>query len=266
MSVRWITSPQSGSQTLTPPTYEIIGKIAGETSDAAARTFARNATPQLVSLGDATVYRQDIQVKPVGYALYDVTVPYAERKKEEGEWTFTFDTTGGTATIKCAKEHIGEYTAPGEDPNPHGGAIGVTDEKVEGVEIVIPALRLSITYSHPLGEITLAQVKALAAYTGYTNAGPFLDFDEGELLFTGVSGSDGTESPVTVTYNFIASANVTGLTFGEITGVSKKGHEYAWVEFKDDESSGQPAKPPRCVYVERVYDAIDFVSLFGWGY
>jgi hypothetical protein len=115
----------------------------------------------------------------------------------------------------------------------------------------------------PRADITLAYVKLLADMTYRTNAADFFGFAAGELLFIGASGQEATDSDPEVTFNFIASANATALTIGEITGVAKKGHEYLWVYFEDegDDSAKKTVKRPLSAYVEQVYESANFNAL-----
>lgn len=258
--------PESRTSTLTPPSETRVWLAIGEPDDAVAKAYAYAATPVLISTPLGILYRQDVRGEPNGWGQHKFTVPYGQRNRTEGEWSWDYDTTGATTTIKCAKEHIASYPPDEANPNPHKGAIGVTkDLDVEGAEITIPSLKFDITYNHPLGEITFPYAKALASITGRTNSTPFLTFEPGELLFLGSTGSDGTNSPATAKYSFAASSNVTDLTFGEITSIVKQGWHVAWVEFKKDVAAGQATAPPKRVHVERVYDGFDFASFFGWG-
>jgi hypothetical protein len=69
---------------------------------------------------------------------------------------------------------------------------------------------------------------------------------------------------VAVDYQFVASVNASGLSLGGISSIVKGGHHYAWIEFKDAVVSGKPARQATRVNIERVYDAINFASVFGW--
>ena len=40
------------------------------------------------------------------------------------------------------------------------------------------------------------------------------------------------------------SENVTGLSIGDIANIVKKGHQYAWIAYKDAEDSGKPSVQP----------------------
>lgn len=245
------------------PSLMVRYLASGETDDGFVGRFALGATPLFITTIVGVLYRQEIQIDPDGYARYIVTVPYGFKKKDNGSYSFTFDTTGATVKIKASKEHIQSYPTNG---NPHKCSIGVNkDGEVEGCDIIIPALKLNVQFRHPEGVVDIPFAKKLAGATGQTNGLPFLTFAAGELLYLGSSGSDGSEADAEVAYQFAASVNATGISFAGISNIVKGGHHYAWVEFKDAVDSGTSAVQPKAVHVERVYDAIDFASVFGWG-
>jgi hypothetical protein len=85
-------------------------------------------------------------------------------------------------------------------------------------------------------------------------------------LFLGASGTQQWDSqkgdgPWNLSYKFIASPNATGLTVGEISDISKKGHEYLWVLYEDDVSDDTLLKKPKAVYVNQVYKTASFAGL-----
>jgi hypothetical protein len=86
------------------------------------------------------------------------------------------------------------------------------------------------------------------------------------VLFLGASGSkrgSGDEADWEITYRFAASPNVTGLSVGPINGINKKGWEYLWVRYADQEDTAAKAlvKRPIAAYVERVYESGSFAAL-----
>lgn len=255
---------ESRRSTTVPPTIEVVMQAEGEENEWIVRQNVYWGTPTHYYHQLGTLYRQDLALEPIGHRLYRVTIPYGLRKIESGTFTLSFDTGGASINVRAAIEHVADYGITTNNTNPYKGAINATPEGVQGCDILIPGLRLTYTYTHPKGFITESQIKALAAYTGRTNSAPWRTYAAGELLFAGASGQDGTESDASIAYNFIASQNATGLTIGEITGIAKKGHDYLWVEFEDKVVSGQAARTPRRVHIERVYDAINFASSLGW--
>lgn len=246
-------------------TKTLVYKAVGETNVSIVEAYAYTGTPATVTFSGGTLYRRGVAVDPDGWAQYLVTVTYGKLDSSSvavGSSTFSFDTSGATINIKCAKAHVESYPDSG---NWHKGAINVkADGDVEGVEIVIPALKLTYTFNHPTGIVTESFARLLSSVTGMTNSATFRGFTAGELLFAGASGSDGTNAEASVSYTFVASSNETSLSIGGITGIAKAGHDYAWVEFEDDIDTGEPIRPPKRVHVERVYDSFAFASVFGW--
>lgn len=258
-------TPESRQESSNPPSYTLIYKATGEHDDAVVHAHALAATPSIVFRPTGTLYRKDVQREPDGWAQHIVTVPYGPLDSSSlpaGSYTFDFDTTGATVKITAAKEHIESYPVSGD---PHKGAIGVkADGEVEGADIIIPALKMTYTFKQPQGIVDEAFARNIAAITGRTNLNPFRGFAAEELLFIGGAGSDGTDSEADVAYQFIASANEASLTIGDITGIVKAGHHYAWVEFKDEVDAGQAVRQPKRVNIEKVYDSVDFATALGW--
>ena len=166
----------------------------------------------------------------------------------------SFDTTGGTQHITQA---AGER-AYGTGVPAMGGAIGVDEDTVQGVDIVVPALQWSESYEVPSGYVSNGYMRILADLTGSVNTGSFRGFQAGEVLFMGASGSqewhsDRGDGPWSLSYKFVASPNATGLAVGTITGIEKKGHEYLWVRYESSVDNNTLFKKPRHVYVNKVY-------------
>jgi len=260
---RFTESRDSRKTTTIPLTYVAAYTASGTNDGAYVRAYALAATPTVVSLVGGTAYRQDVAVDPVGFEQWKIVVPYGPKQHETGEFTLTFDTSGGTVHISASKATIGKYPS-GTAPD-FKQLIGVNADQVEGADIVIPALKITANFRHPAAFMTLAQIKYLASITGKVNSATFLTFAAGEVLFLGAAGSEGTESETEVTYQFAMSSNATGLTIGDVADIVKKGHELAWIKYKDDVDSTLPVKVPEFVYVERVYDTVNLALGLGFG-
>ncbi len=257
--------PNSRQMTNNPPSIVVQLVCTGEFDEWQLMCRVDAATPLVYyHPNGATLYRQDYQMDPQGFDVWHVTVPYGPRQREEGTASFTFDTGGATVTVKHGRAHVADYSTTTSNVNEFGGLINATPDGVEGTEIVIPALRLTWTFSHPRGDITVARVKALAAATGTTNSGSFRGFAAGELLFVGASGNEGTDCPAGIAYNCIAMAHLTGASIGPISGIDKNAHDYLWVSYDAVTVGGVAGKVIRRVNVERMYNASDFASVFGW--
>lgn len=265
--MRIFTVPDGISSTGNPPTETHKLKIEGVTDKDTAVAYAIASTPSLVSTIYGILYRDDIRVDRVAYNQWTVEVPYGSRKNETGEWTWDFDTTGGTVHITQAKEELRRYpTATAPDQL---GSIAVDGDEVKGTEIIIPAMKINVQFKHPLGVVTLAKAKFLSDMTGKTNSDTFLTFAPGEVLFLGARGSDGSAAEATISYQFAMAANVTGLTIGDIAGVAKRAWEVAWIRYEDTitsaDSKDRATRTPQFVYVDRVYDEVAMVTALGFG-
>jgi hypothetical protein len=192
------------------------------------------------------------------YALKDTLPP-----QPTGGSTFAFDTTGGQQHITHALSSISRHAAPGDIAPDFQGAIGVTDSSVEGVDITVPVYRWSETHYLPDSQVTEAYKGVLFGLTGTVNDDVFKGFAAGECLFLGASGSKRSSDDWEIAFRFAGSPNVSGLTIGEIVGISKKGWEYLWVRYESDvdDTANRLIQKPSSVHVEQVYRSGNFTLL-----
>lgn len=191
------------------------------------------------------------------YKEHDWTPP------DVGEDSFSFETGGAT-------EHITHSlnTKSTDNAIDHGGAIGVTDNGVEGVDITVPSYNFTITKR--FSSITAAYKQHLASLTGSVNSDTFQGFAAGEVLFQGASGSKRGDEDWEIVYNFSAKVNANAPTVGSLswTDVTKQGWEYFWVQYKESVDTVQKRgkKEPIGAYVEQVYPEQSFANIFSSGY
>lgn len=245
----------------------------GEFDENYVRAAAYSQIPKTISVIEGTLHRQDISIEAAGHKLYRITVPYAKKKKDTGTWTFSFDTTGGTAHITSSKETItiydednpaGAFPATAAPKHNYKNLIGYNGEDVAGTDIIIPSGKFTVEFRHPLGVVTTAYMKYVFDLVGTVNDTQFFSFPPGEVLFLGCSGSDGSEAEATLSYSFAHEKNDEALQIGGFT-VDKFGWEYAWIRFKKEVGDGAPLQIPEAVIIERVYEYIDLAGMLGFG-
>lgn len=234
--------------------------VEGTDDDLAAKASLLSLTPTLY---DGLV-RQSAHIEPVGPSLWDGLVRYGRAENqppETGESSFSFDTGGGSQHITQSRQTIAKYPA-GTAPD-FKGAIGVTHDNVEGVDITIPVYQFSETHYLADAVVTPAYRGTLFYLTGTVNNGAFRGLAPGECLFLGASGSKRGEGDWEITFRFAGSPNATGLMVGDIGPINKKGWEYLWVRYEDDEdtTAARLVKRPTAAYVEKVYDDGNFAQL-----
>jgi len=256
------TAPNGDAQSA-----EFVYTLTGVADENSARVLATNSTAS--TYGD--LIRKSISLEPVHVdtanldtCIWEVTVQYGEKDEPESgdPSVFSFDTGGGTQHITQSLATINRYAASGTAPD-FKGAIGVTHDNVEGVDITVPVYNFSETHYLDDALVTLAYRGTLFNLTGKVNNASFKGLAAGECLFLGASGSKRGTDDWEITFRFAASPNRTGITVGPITGIAKKGWEYLWVRYADaeDAASNTLVKQPVAAYVEKVYEDGNFAGL-----
>ncbi|GAB6184611.1 hypothetical protein [Thermopirellula anaerolimosa] len=242
------------------PSVDLIYIVRGTDNDLSAKSALAAASPVLY---DGLV-RQSLHIERVAADIWEGSVRYGKlQPPETGDSSYQFDTGGGTQHITQSLQTVGRYAPSGKTAPDFQGAIGVTHDNVEGVDIAVPVFNFSETHYIASPLVTSAYKATLFSLTGKVNGGTFRGFAPGEVLFLGASGSQRGQEDWEITFRFAASPNVTGLVIGNIAGISKKGWEYLWVRYADDEDAAAKAlvKRPIAAYVEQVYPYGDFSGL-----
>jgi len=237
--------------------------VTGEPDEFAAQGLIESVTP----LQFGGLVRTNVRVEPTGPEMWDGEITYALPQQSEipqqGQPTFSFDTGGGTQHITQSLATVGTFAPVGITAPNFKGAIGVTADNVEGVDIVVPVYQFSETHVLPDATVTDTYKAALMVMTGRVNSDIFRGFAAGSVLFLGAAGSKRGDGDWEITFRFAVSPNVGAITVGDITGISKKGWEYLWVRYEDAEDAGAQSivKRPVAAYVERVYTELPFTTL-----
>lgn len=170
------------------------------------------------------------------------------------------DTTGGQQHITSSIATMGHYPENVADLH---GTIGFDGEQIHGCDIIVPQYQFSETYSWTDTTFTPAYKTVLYQTTGKVNSDAFRDYQPGEVLFLGAQFRRVANNLWEVRYHFQVSPNKTDLVIGSIGGIVKKGWEYLWVQYEDDVDNNAHVmiRKPRAVYVEKVYETAEFVTL-----
>lgn len=290
MPLTWIEDGESRQATIVrkgrkaQSTYKKSWKIFGTQDDTVlhadinTQLTASYAYWQYPGVPGMQLRAESYSVSYLGDDAWQLTVDYVKDGVEDGtdplKRSRSFDTTGGTQHITQAYPVGSGNTLDFERRFPStatnmSGAIGVDDNGVNGVDIVVPQLQWQESYDVPNAYVTAAYIRSVASITGTVNAATFRGFQAGEVLFIGCTGSQEWDTqkgdgPWSLSYRFVASPNVTGQTIGSITGVAKGGHDYLWVRYESGVSGQSLIKQPKAVYVSKVYRDGDF-SLLGIG-
>jgi hypothetical protein len=238
---------------------ELIWTITGgdpsdDDEDADVEALVRATTP--------AVYRfrvlHDVLVEPLGGGTWRAYARYVTF--ENGQYTFS--TGGGSARITQSKATVA-YALPGTTAPDFHGAIGVSDDRVEGADI--PTRQYAFSETHYFDDLQMSSgYKAtLFALTGRYNNATFKGFAAGECLLQGVTGGKRDSDLWELTFNFACTPNVEDATIGDIDNIDKLGWDYLWVRYAtyEDSTAFCLVQRPISVYVERVLEPGDFSLL-----
>lgn len=241
---------------------ELIFDLQGTDDEVAVQTLLLGTAPPVYGgLALESISAEPVWVDTVAHqGIWKGRAKYV-RIADDTE--YTFDTGGGTTKITQSLATINAYAPAGLTAPDCEGGIGVSEDRVEGVDITTPTYQFSETHRFADGSITPTYKAALFSRTGTVNDGTFKGFNAGEVLFMGATGSKRGDEQWSLTFRFAASPNVSGLAVGPITGIDKDGWDYLWIRYAEFEDSSAQAvvKRPIGVYIERTYHRMDFSVL-----
>jgi hypothetical protein len=243
---------------------DLLYIIRGSDDEAEVLTALSDAAPATFDVESISYIRRKRHIEQVGNLLWEGTVTYTPPTvTPTAEAKYQFDTGGGTQHITQSIANIGMYAPSGETAPDFEGAIGVSNDSVDGVDITAPIFHFSETHYKNNSEVTQAYKLILFDLTGKVNDAAFKGFAIGEVLFLGASGSKTGTDNWEITYNFAASKNADDIEIGAITVTTKKGWEYLWIRYADaeDATAKRVVKRPIAAYVEKVYEEGDFSDL-----
>lgn len=245
--------------------------LRGSNDKEEMRTAVKSAADALVTSGlfvsDYGIEEQAGDEIWVGSAQLDA-VELAP--KDPGEVQVSFDTSGGTEKICRGYENNVPWCKSGDIAPPTGKLIGVTEDSVEGVDIVVPKFEFQETWVFDDSAITPSFVDTLFRTTGTVNNADFRHMSAYECLCLGVCGTrrpdknDPTNLVWDLTFKFSGSPTETDIDIGDsITVGAKLGWDYLWLMYEKT-TGGTPTRGSHKIvaaYVSRVYRATDFSGL-----
>lgn len=230
------------------------------------RFVVRSGSPALVAEAYAR-YIESLDGDPGDYDLAadlvgDEWTILSVSFKYKNPAPLSFSTTGATTHLNQSYGTRAKYSATGTAPD-YQGAIGVDSSGVAGVDVTVPAFNFSVRRRFKF--VSTTYLSNIVALTGKVNDGPWSVFAAGEVLFLGAEGGEDEQNYVDLTYQFAARGNQTGLTFGDVTGVAKRGWDYLWCRHSEKVVGDLVLMVPTAVYIEKVYPEGDFASLGALG-
>ncbi|MFN5916787.1 MAG: hypothetical protein ACK48K_08520, partial [Planctomycetota bacterium] len=156
------------------PTHDLVYMIMNTEQYSVAKNLMASAVPDKV--GD--LFLDDYHIVHLGNGVWEGTAHYVKWKSES---QYSFDTGGGTQHVTQSIANVGKYAATGFTAPDFMGAIGVTDDRVEGTDITVPVFNFTETHYIEKALVTGAYKLALFNLTGKVNGSGFKGFAKGEV-------------------------------------------------------------------------------------
>ena len=214
--------------------------------------------------------RRQLDVTGIGNQYFDCVATYetlvsTEKSQDStssppSAGSIAWDTTGNTEHI--TQGLTAETSIPEGAPYFHG-ALNVSGDSVNGLDVVRPALKYSETWILPATiAVSVDFVAEVYGCTGTVNQETFRAFKPGEALFIGARAQWSGDSPsVAVTFDFQCRPNKDSVYVEGLTGIKKKGWQHLWIRYEADSDSGAIVRKPIAAYVNDVYETKTWAGL-----
>lgn len=214
--------------------------------------------------------RSGISIEEIKWpSTWEATVTYTRKDKspaETGESEFSFDIALDSQRILTSNSTISRYVPAGTALTDFQKAINVDSDGVaNGVDVRVPTSAFTLAYYPEVAIVTTAYQKAVRDLCGKVNSTTFRGHAAGEVMFVGCSGKARNITDWELVYRFEVKPNRTGITIGNITGISVDGWDVLWVYYgkATDATSSRYIQKAVQVNVERVYDRANFAAVLG---
>lgn len=177
------------------------------------------------------------EYEPTGQFSWELTAHYKIPGSDNnpspppvGTAKFRWRVSGESANIKypVAPQAVGgadSYVPSGDTKTVYEG-IGDTGKELKGVDIIVPKIGFAYDFTVPALTVDAAYINAIEGLVGKVNNAVFDGRAAGTVLLENLSGDYTLGEDSTITFEFARSDNETGLSIGNITGISKGGWQY----------------------------------------
>lgn len=231
-----------------------------------------NIPATLTTFDSVTLYIESLEItaEDSRETVWRALVEYSSDPRREpspvGTESVSFDISAATEQVTHSISTTNSYAASGTAPDFKQG-INFDRESgtLLGTDRMVAAFSFSITKIYANASITNAYIQSLRDAAFRWNSEGFRGNAAGECLYAGASGAPRDAETYSITHKFLGVKNISGASYGDVTGITKIGWDYLWplVE-KQHDATGKFLTPrPRAVYVERLYTSVDFTTALG---
>jgi hypothetical protein len=229
------------------------------------------------------IFRNKIDIKECGGGVWEAVVHYNSTPNiMELSINFGVKTQKKYNAILQRKTYdaiAGIELEPGDDYSisnmpDYGTQIGVTDDGVEGVDVEVGAVEITISKKMQRAMISPAYYKLLMDFTSDSAVnhedfvllwlGQSFDFPKGSLRFRSASMKSNTQEELSLDLYMAYSRPITdadAFTVGVSPNIIAEGWDYVWTKYRKEVANGRTTTTPVGVVVQQIYPYRDFNGL-----
>lgn len=177
----------------------------------------------------------------------------------------TYSTSAATVRATHSRKTVRRYAYDGNvTPTDYKGAMCVVGDEVQGTDINMATTSITITHYFKKKNWSTRRRNIILNAANRMNSREFRGFDPGELLYLGPSQITpvevGGDEYIQVDFSFAYSPNDDDVELPAWTGnsIKKEGWNLMWVR---DGKTVEGHLRPKFVYIEQVYNTLDFTTL-----
>lgn len=174
---------------------------------------------------------------------------------------YSWETAGGTKRLMKSYDVVSSHIDPaiGGTPPDIKGAIGLSKDGVEGVDV--PANQFSWSVTYEFAFVTRKYLRTLRNLTNTVNAYEWQGRDVRGIRFDGSSGRIGKDGKAEVTFRFTEMDRQTFVAVGAMVIPEIKGFDHLDIGFGGAVSESFKIEVPQRAYVHKIYLEADFTEL-----
>lgn len=256
-------------------TAELVYHVWETFSPLAARALFLATRPALYH----QLHYQSCKITPLGAGFWQVKGMYGKvqnryaikisTKCEKGKRLHALETI---RSYNCEVTAADAAADPSVDEGPDfKGLIGVSDNKVDGVDVYVRAFKMQIDWSSKDGTLDPSYIELVDEMGAHTNSvgialtwrGQQLFFPPNSLLFLGADFNETSDDGCSISMSFERNMPETGIVVGERDDIDKEGWHYLWIKTakRRDEDIGAMIEVPTSANIEKVYELAEFTDL-----
>lgn len=201
-----------------------------------------------------------VTISDIDEKSWTFVVAYSQyTPKEENDVDYSFTAGSQSVTLTHATSTTA-FTGGGRTAPSFGGGVNIDENGVaKGISVERPSFSFQLTKHWPKAVVSPSYQLTVSELVGRVNDATFYSLPAGCVRLESANGRiAGSKFPITYTFSY--SPPESGVTVGDISGISRAGFDYLDVYMRTTSDAGSKKKVtlPHSVYIHEVYERANF--------